>query len=134
MTKLEVVQIHKKAIKAEMLDSYRAVLESHGNMQVKVYIWEDGEIETLCDTCSSNTWLQPRRGESRQLFYVTTISFPFFCWTDYAYDGDVLDDSMTEERVINEECERYALELNDTFKEILDEIKLDEILTRSWNE
>ena len=54
--------------------AYRSVIESEGETQVKVYIWEDGEIETLEQPCGSNSGFVPADGRH----YVCTISEPFF--------------------------------------------------------
>ena len=45
-----------------------------GNTQEKIYIWEDGEIETLYGVYGDNSFLRPKQWEDRELFYITTVS------------------------------------------------------------
>lgn len=60
----------------EMTIRYRNVLESDGNCQYQVYIWEDGEVECLCGPQGDSSRLVARSNEPRNLYYVTTISAP----------------------------------------------------------
>lgn len=60
----------------EMTIRYRNVLESDGNFQYKVYIWEDGEVACLCGPQGDSTRLVARSNEPRNLYYVTTVSAP----------------------------------------------------------
>ena len=45
-----------------------------GNTQEKIYIWEDGEIETLYGVYGDNSFLRPKQWEDRELFYIATVS------------------------------------------------------------
>lgn len=73
----QVMLMHYNELLREMTERYRNVLESDGQCQYKVYIWEDGEIECLCGPNGDNTCLAPNRGEHRKLYYVTTIDAPY---------------------------------------------------------
>lgn len=45
-----------------------------GRTQEKIYIWEDGEIETLFGVYGDNFFLVPKDYEERELYYITTVS------------------------------------------------------------
>ena len=76
MLKSEIINKHHDKIKDAMIDAYRSVIESDGQIQYGIYIWEDGEIETLEEFCGSHAYLKALDEEPRELFYVTTISVP----------------------------------------------------------
>ena len=74
MKKSKVIKKYYDKIKEAMVDGFRTVIESDGNVQVKVYIWEDGETETLEMPCGDNASLFPEDWRH----YVCTISEPCF--------------------------------------------------------
>lgn len=60
----------------EMTRCYRNVLESDGAIQYKIYIWEDGAIESLEGPQGDCSSLVARSNEPRHIYYVTVISAP----------------------------------------------------------
>ena len=72
----DIVTKYEDKIIKEMIDCYRCVLEYNGNIEYKIYIWEDGEIEILETLNGSRGWLQPKECETRKLYYITTVKSP----------------------------------------------------------
>ena len=76
MNRLEIIKENEDRIIDEMIDCYRAVLSDYGRSKYKIYIWDDGEIAYLLDTSGGHMRLEPNNKESRELFYVCTVSYP----------------------------------------------------------
>ena len=45
-----------------------------GRTQEKVYIWSDGQIETLFSVFGDNSYLRPKAHEDRELYFIVTVS------------------------------------------------------------
>ena len=84
MKDFEIVEKFRKAIAAEMIEKYRVVLNCSGRIQYKIYVWEDGEIESLEQPQGDTGYLKARDSEPRQLVYVATVSAPCFDPWDFA--------------------------------------------------
>ena len=78
-----------------------------GNTQEKIYIWEDGEIETLYGVYGDNSFLRPKQWEDRELFYITTVST-----ADPADFIDVYTEHMTDEEynAVYEEAAHFLVD------------------------
>ena len=102
MKKSDVINAHRNAIADVMVDRYQSVLESYGSIQYKVYIWEDGEIETFEQVQGDNAYWVAKDCEPRELYYVTTVDSPFFDPWDYADEAAPDDEALRErmERII----------------------------------
>lgn len=98
MTKLEALKKYRTAIEQEAVNLYRTVLECDGMIQFSLYVWEDGEIESLQDTNGGNSFLRPRDSEPRQLFFVVRLSEPTFRWEDMMFDPISEDDEEREQQ------------------------------------
>lgn len=87
MTKIEVLKDNRYVIAEAMQYAFTDIMRSanRGGMEVKIYIWEDGEIERLTTVSGSNDWLKPRDNEDRALYYVTTVK------GEWCEDEDVED-------------------------------------------
>ena len=68
----EVIEKNWDKIKEAMENAYRNCIG--GRTQEKIYIWEDGEIETLFGAYGDNSFLVPKDYEERELYYITTVS------------------------------------------------------------
>lgn len=68
----EVIEKYWGKIAEAMKNAYRNCIG--GRTQEKIYIWEDGEIETLFGACGDNSFLVPKDYEERELHYITTVS------------------------------------------------------------
>lgn len=121
MTKLEVLKKHRTAIEQEAVKLYRTVLESDGDLQFSLYIWEDGEIESLQDVSGGNDTLRPRDSEPRQLFFVTKVSAPAFSWVDMLVDP-VSEDEVEQEQQNSEAIDFAVDAFKDEFSDRLDSI------------
>ena len=108
MKRSEIITQYSNAIKEAMIDRYQVVLECEGRIQYKIYVWEDGEIEMLEGCQGDNTYLQPKSGESRELYYVTTISSPCFYAFDYTDDPE--PDDETEREKMRKEIIDYLVD------------------------
>ena len=130
MKKPELINTYRQQITEAMVDCYRTVLESFGRIQYKIYIWEDGEIETLEDVQGSNTWLQPKSSEPRKLFYVTTIESPCFNPFDYTDESEPEDEDekgQIIQQVVDYLVDEYDREgASDVLDSVLDEAEQDE--------
>lgn len=109
MKKFDVIEKYWDKIGNAMGDAYEHVLNCDGRVQVSIYIWEDGEIQTLEDVQGSNSYLVPKDWESRELFFITTIEAPFFDVFDYVDYTDIPDDEDAREREA-EETLKYLIE------------------------
>lgn len=74
MKKSEVLTQYYDTIIDAMIHYHDTVLESYGNVQYKLYIWDDGEIEAMEQPQGDHSYLAPRECETRKLFYITTVS------------------------------------------------------------
>lgn len=72
MLRSEAIEKYWYGIITAMKDSYSEIIGE--NTQEKIYVWEDGEIETLYGCMGDNSFLRPKSWEDRQLFYICTVS------------------------------------------------------------
>ena len=132
MKRTEIITNNRDKIIAEMVSCYREVLDSNGKIQYKIHIWEDGKIETLESFQGDNTWLQAKSGEPRSLFYVATISSPFFYAFDYTDEPEPEDEDEKEkarQEIIDYLVGEYEREgAQNTLDAIMEEAKMDEEL------
>lgn len=130
MNKSEIITAYRKEISQEMIDCYRSVLNCDGTIQYGIYIWDDGEIETLEGCQGDNTYLVAKDWESRKLFYVTTISWPCFCAFDY-WDGSAPEDEDEKEKahqqIIDYLVDEYEREgVSDALDAVLSEARYED--------
>lgn len=129
MKKSEAIRANYNDLIDVMVDYYRACLDSEGNMQYTVYIWSDGEVQTLESFQGSNNYLVPNDYEPRELYHVCTIttSSPW----DYAGDVSIPDDpderDNLEQEVINWLVDEYRREgAPETLDSAITEAELEE--------
>lgn len=103
MKKSEVINKYRNVIADIMVECYNSVLESYGRIQYKVYIWEDGVIDTLEQVQGDNAYLVPKDREPRELYYVTTVDSPCFDPWDYA------DEAAPDDEAVREQMERIII-------------------------
>lgn len=109
MKQVEVITSNKAAIIDAMKSAYRAVLHADGRIAVQIYIWEDGELETLEDVQGSTSWLQARDAEPRRLYYVTTVDAgPCFDIWDASENGK--PDDPDEAAALQDEITDWLME------------------------
>lgn len=84
---IDIIEANREQLEADIAELYRYVIETDGRVSYQVYIWEDGVIERLETASGSNSWLQAKDCETRQLFHVVTIEERGFDWMDYCSDS-----------------------------------------------
>ena len=129
----EAIERYRSKIADAMKEDYRAVLECNGKVQCKIYVWEDGEIEELCGPQGDNGWLQAKQYEPRELFYVCTVSAPFFDpwdYSDHAAPENDEEREQEEKEIIDWLCDEYCGSIDETIdnviKECVEQEKYDE--------
>lgn len=130
MKKSEVLKAYRDSIAESMVEHYRAVLESEGRIEYKIYIWDDGELEVMEEVQGSNDYLVAKDWETRTLHYVATIDSPCFDPWDYTEEDKPDDDDereTMEQDIINYLVSEYRREgVWDTLREIIREAERDE--------
>ena len=119
----EIISAHKSAILDAMTSAYRAVLHANGRIAIQIYIWEDGEIETLEEVQGSNSWLKANDAEPRKLYYVTTVDAgPCFDIWDASENGkpdDPDEAAALRDELTDWHMESYADVLPDLWDHIM---------------
>ena len=129
MKKSEAIRKYYDAVRESMIDAYGHVIDSRGRVQYKVYVWEDGEIERLPGPQGDNSYLMPRVCETRQLYYITTVSEP--CYDPRDQIADKLPDDEAECEKLFEETdawmkESYAENIDDVLDNLIDDAEQEE--------
>lgn len=130
MKNSEIITKYAGRICDSMVEHYRVVLESHGLLAYKIYVWEDGEVECLETTPGSSDRLVSR-DPSRSLVYVTTVSAPCFDPWDCTIESKPEDDAEranAEVEIIDWCMDEYCSNLYDTIGAIIMEKEIDEAL------
>ena len=115
MQKSEIIKMYEAEIIEAMIEYYEEVIRCNRRIQYDLYIWEDGELEPMQTVSGDNCWLVPHNGESRELFFVTTVKVDssFNIW-DGAGDISIPEDedkaAEVEEELIQELVEVYKNE------------------------
>ena len=125
MKKSDCIRQYRANLAETMQEKYRSVLNSDGEIQYKVYLWDDGTIESLEGPQGDNSFLQARSGETRELFYVCTISAPFLDLWDYC-DHSAPEELEERERDRQEIIDFLVQEYASDIVEILDSVILEE--------
>ena len=115
----EAIIKYADAIKSEMVNRYRTVLECDGRIQYKIYVWDDGEIEVMECVPGDNSYLVPKSAETRQLFHVCTVSEPNFDPWDCA-DHSAPEDEDERESERAEIIDYLMRDYEDRVSDILD--------------
>lgn len=97
MKRSEILNTYRDSIEEAMVTAYHNVLKCYGRIQYKIYVWEDGEIESLEGVQGDNCCLVAKDSEPRDLEYVCTIDSP--CFDPWDYDDESAPDD-------EDECER----------------------------
>ena len=108
MNKSEVISTFRKEIENKMVNLYRIVLNCNGEIQYQMYIWENGEIETLEGCQGDNNFLKAKDGEQEKLFYIATIKSPCFYAFDYTYEPEPEDE--TEREIMRQQIIDYLVD------------------------
>ena len=123
-TRAELFDAHADDIQQAMLDAYRRVIDADGMIQISIYIWSDGELETCEAPQGDHSWLAPRYMEPRSLYRVTTIDAgPCFDIWDYSADGRPEDDDEADaarEEIADAMLDSYRDALPDMWGVIMD--------------
>lgn len=129
MKRSEAIETYRESIAAEMIEKYQSVIDSDGHAQYKIYVWSDGEIETLCGPQGDNSYLKAKEWETRQLFYVTTIAFPFFDpwdFADHARPDDEAEQEKDRKEIIDWLIDEYRCNIDETVRNVIEDAETDE--------
>ena len=129
MTKAEIIAVNRDKIAEALVEHYKSVLNCDGAIQYRLYIWSDGELETLEDIQGGNSWLQARKSEPRELFCITTIDAPCFDPWDYSMDEKPDGEEEQEkerEAIIDWLVGEYENSIDDLINRIIKEAEEDE--------
>lgn len=78
LKKSEIIREYRDAIENEiiecMVETADTAIRNNSITQYQVYIWSDGEIETLFGPEGDNSFLRAKEWEDRELYYVGTVS------------------------------------------------------------
>ena len=75
MKKSELLKAHESEIIDAMVHYHDVVVDSVSRVQYKLYIWSDGEIEAMEQAQGeTGSYLVPLAAETRELYYITTIT------------------------------------------------------------
>lgn len=113
MLRSEAIEKYWDSIIETMKKAYSDTIG--GNTQEKIYVWEDGEIETLYGVYGDTSFLRPKQWEDRELFYIATVST-----ADPADFIDVYTEQMTEEEynAVYDEAAQFLVDGYDPEEEL----------------
>lgn len=104
MKKADIIREYNDEIRESIIESIaevaRIAIENNTIMQEQVYIWSDGETETLCGPEGDNSFLVAKEHEDRQIYHVATVTGRGYA-EDFEGFRDQAED-MTEDEII--EC------------------------------
>lgn len=130
MKRSEVIKCNIKQLADHMCELYRTVLEYYGRIEYKVYIWSDGEVEVLEDVQGSSTYLKANDGETRDLYYVTTVSAPLFDpwdFTDHAAPDDETEREAERKEILDFMEYEYRNErVSDILSDVIEQAESEE--------
>ena len=128
MKRSEIITENYEAIADEMTELYRTALECDGRIQYKLYIWEDGELESLQGPQGDTSYLQPRSAEPRRLFYVCTVTAFAGPWdyADHAAPEDEAERETERAEIVDWLMREYRANASDVLDIIIDEAEREE--------
>jgi len=127
MKRSEALKKYAAVITEKLPALYRETMESFGRVQYAVYVWEDGELQILEQVHGDNSYLIPKDGEPRELFYICTIS-GYNVWDTFS---DSVPDSEAEKAdmeagLIDDQVQNYKENLSDLLYSIQQEAEEEE--------
>ena len=128
MTRIDCIMDNYDKICETMVNHYQEALEAAGRTQYAIYIWDDGSLEVECEPAgNSSSWLQPRDGEPRALYYVTTVKGvnPWDC-ADHPAPEDDAEREAEEEELIDWLVDEYKANIVSTLDTIIEDIRREE--------
>lgn len=129
MKKSEAIIKYRMNIESVLPALYHMVIDSDGHIQYSVYLWDDGTVEMLEEAQGSNTYLQAKDTETRELFYVTTVSLPNFDpwnYSDHSAPDDPAARKAERKEIIDWLLSEYEANLPDLFDSILTDAEQEE--------
>ena len=108
MKKSEVIREYNDEIRDTIVESIvevaRIAIENETVMQEQIYIWSDGETETLWGPEGDNSFLVAKDHEDRQIFYVATVSGRDYgsLFEDYKDQAEDMTDEAILECFLND--------------------------------
>ena len=128
MKKSEIIVAHQEAIAEYLVDHYKKAMECHGRIQYDLYIWSDGELEGMEKVSGDNSWLEPRQGEPRELFYVTKVTGfdPWDLVDDHPIPEDDAQREAEEKDIIADLVQEYKLNVYELIDSIVEDAKRED--------
>lgn len=129
MKKSELINANYNSIIDTMIDRYAKVINAAGRIQYDIYIWSDGEIECAELPQGDNSYLKPYDSEPRKLYFITTVSEPFYDPRDQITDP--LPDDEDEQKAVLDEVdewmvEQYKLSAGERLDAVLEDVEREE--------
>ena len=124
MKKSELITKYADQIGEAMVRCYRAVLESDGEIQYKIYLWEDGEVQTLEGFQGDTAYLKASDTEPREIYEICTISercFDPWDFTDHSAPDDETERENERREIIDYLVDEYQKNLPDVIDTIIEE-------------
>lgn len=115
MKKSELISTYYNELSTRMAELYEQVIRAEGHVDIEVYIWDNGDIDTLTVAHGSNDYLSKRTTDDGELFYVTTIE-GFNIWQEEPRP----DDDDEAEQLLNDSIEYLVDGYRDIIPDILD--------------
>ena len=131
MEKSEVLRKFSSEIEAAMVERYRVVLESGGQVQYKIFVWDDGEIECMQGPVGDNSYLVAKPAETRDLYYVLTVKEPHFDpwdFSDHSAPDDETEQDAERTGIIDWMVSEYETNVSDILEVLIDEAEEGEWL------
>lgn len=130
MKKTEIILANYAAIVAAMIEHYQTVIACEGRLQYDIYIWSDGELDILEQFQGGNSYLRPVDGETRNLYYVTTVGGQLcniwdLAWETPPEDPDEL--KTAEEEITAWLLDEYRNNIDDVMDRIIEDAKLEDL-------
>lgn len=128
MKKSEIILANQEAIADYLVSHFRTVMECHGRVQYDLYIWSDGELEGMQKVPGENSWLAPRDGESRELYFVTKVTGynPWDLVDDHPVPEDDEQREAEEKDIIADLVQDYKLNVYELIDSIVEDAKREE--------
>lgn len=126
MKKSELIRENFSRLAKALADRYETVVGCGGQVQYKVYIWSDGEIQYLEQPQGDNSYLAPNNHETRELYYLTTVGGYRIDLADAA-GLPAVETEEDKQEAVEFLVDEYKRELPDLLDELIYEAEREEI-------
>ena len=117
MKKSEVIGSHYTELREKLVSLYDTVIRAEGHLDIKLYIWDDGSMDTLTVPHGSNNHLSQCLDDGRDMYYVYTVQ-GFDPWQEEPRP----DDDDEAEEMLDDMIEYMTSDYWDVTADILDQV------------